>query len=54
LTGVNSVFNDSKNNWAWIVLRIPAGLHNNQAVTASLEKTIAQDNDSIIFRFGRV
>jgi hypothetical protein len=53
LTGVNSVSNDTKNNWSWRVFMAPAGSSTAQIVSGGIDKTTVQTNDKIIFRFGR-
>ncbi|XP_032788923.2 cobalamin binding intrinsic factor [Daphnia magna] len=56
LTGLNSVVNDSKNNWSWRVFRIPPGSNQAPQPVATLDNglgTNVQNGDRIIFRFGR-
>ena len=56
LTGLNSVANDSKNNWSWKVFRIPPGSNQAPQLVSTLDKglgTNVQNGDKIIFRFGR-
>ncbi|XP_046450796.1 cobalamin binding intrinsic factor-like [Daphnia pulex] len=55
LTGLNSVTNDSKNNWSWRVFRIPPGSNQAPQPVSTLDNglgTNVQNGDKIIFRFG--
>ena len=56
LTGLNSVVNDTKNNWSWRVFRIPPGPNQTPQPVVALDKGLGsnvQNGDKIIFRFGR-
>ena len=57
LTGLNSVVNDSKNNWSWKVLRVSSSVLDQTIQTVpALDKGIGdniQNEEKIIFRFGR-